>query len=174
VVALLSAGVVWSGLNAGTPAGAAPPGPPDRPVTTSVHASVAFSLAVPLADGTQDQVDLAGEIHVVTHVTLGETETTVGVYANLHNVRGVGSLSGLTYLGLGAANLDVAAPPGPPEVDPFVVEYRLTAVGHPPNPNSPLNPVTPLPVQITLGFSADAPGTLLTVEAVLAGDVVGP
>src|SRR5215471_16051047 len=82
------------------PARALSPGPP---TVTSLFVPIDGDINEP---GTTNMVHLSGEVHVVTHVTFSDTGVpSVGIWANLVHVTGTSSVTGISYLGVGAQNV---------------------------------------------------------------------
>ncbi len=134
---------------------------PDRPMTSSMQVPLA-GTASGACQG--DQVPLTGDLNAVTRVRMASNATTLDVYFSLSNVKGVGSVSGLRYLGLGTAQFSTQTDRGPPNLPSFRMNFMLWGIGRPPNPcvGDP-DKVQPLPVNVTLKF--DAEGSLIGVEA---------
>jgi hypothetical protein len=124
----------------GAPARATPP----SPVVSSLFVPIEGDINEP---DTTNIVHLSGEIHVVTHVTFSDTGVpTVGIWANLVHVTGTSSVTGITYLGVGAANTEwVGQNPDPPEIPEQDFSFELISVdqnsGPPEVPPSPILPV---------------------------------
>jgi hypothetical protein len=137
------------------------PPPSDRPVTTSMQVPL-VGTAAGACQG--DLVPLTGELNAVTRVRMMSNATMVDVYFNLNNVKGVGSVSGLRYLGLGTAQFSTQTDRGPPNLPSHRMNFMLWAVGRSPNPciGDP-DKVQPLPVNVVMKFDAD--GSLAGLEA---------
>jgi hypothetical protein len=124
----------------GVPARAVPP----SPIVSSLFVSIEGDINEP---GTTNMVHLSGEVHVVTHVTFSDTGVpSVGIWANLVHVTGTSSVTGISYLGVGAQNVSwVGLSPGPPTIPEqdfsFVLISVDTSPGPPTTPPSPVLPV---------------------------------
>jgi len=126
----------------GIPARAINPGPPQ--VVSSLFVPIDGDINEP---GTTNTIHLSGEVHVVTHVTVSDTGVpSVGIWANLVHVTGTSAVTGITYLGVGAQNVNwVGVNPGPPTIPEqdfsFVLISVETSPGPPTVPPSPVLPV---------------------------------
>src|SRR5262249_37075725 len=120
------------------------------------------SLFVPIEGnitepGTTNTVHLTGEVHVLTHVRISDTEASVGIWANLVRVRGTSDATSITYLGVGADNTSVTANPGPVNIPTQQFNFALVSTA-----------VQPGPVQLPFflsDFVFDANGSLQSVNA---------
>jgi len=115
---------------------------------------ISGTLTVPLADSTEDIVTLNGEFHVVVGVTSGASGNDVRINANLSNVSGIGSTSGMKYLAVGASSIvlhDVDTPTSPPQQT-----FTFDLIRRPPNPCLPPSPCnednTPLILPLDVTF----------------------
>src|SRR5438445_11611441 len=143
----------------GLPARAINPGPSQ---VSSVFVAIEGDVTEP---GTANVVHLTGEIHVITHVRFSDTGVpSVGIWANLVRVRGTSSATGITYLGVGAGNVDwVGTNPGPISIPEQELDLMLISVQGQPGPNQ--QPPSPnLPVFLR-NFVFGADGALQTVDA---------
>jgi hypothetical protein len=97
---------------------------------------------VTLSNG--DVVTFSGEIHVLTQVLFSDTEVpTVSIYANLTHVEGTSLDTGITYLLIGATNLQVVGvQPGPPDIPEQTFNFSLVSLGPP--VETPPNPIVPV------------------------------
>ena len=126
----------------GVPARALNPGPPT--VVSSLFVPIEGDINEP---GTTNMVHLSGEVHVITHVTFSDTGVpSVGIWANLVHVTGTSSVTGISYLGVGAQNVSlVGLNPGPPDIPEQDFTFVLISVeispGPPETPPSPILPV---------------------------------
>jgi hypothetical protein len=86
-----------------------------NPVVSSIFVPIEGDITEP---GTTNLLHLTGEIHVLTQVTFSDAGVpSVGIWANLVRVRGTSSVTGITWLGVGAQNADwVGTNPGPPNI----------------------------------------------------------
>lgn len=145
------------------PAAAAQQQPPasDRPLTSSMQ--VPIEGTVPGAC-QGDLVPVAGELNAIARVRLTPRLNAIEVYLSLHNVKGVGSVSGMRYLGLGAAQFSADTDAGPPKLQSYRANFMLWGVSRPTNPcvGDP-DKVQALPITVALKF--DAEGALTGVEA---------
>lgn len=159
LTSLIIAAFAAAGLTSATAADAPPAS--DRPMTTSMQVPLAGTVPGACQG---DQVSLSGELNAVTRVRVMPKLNTLDVFLSLHNVKGVGSVSGLKYLGLGTAQFTTEANSGVPKLQPTRANFMLWGVGRPPNAcvGEP-NQVQPLPVTVT--FTFDAEGALVGAEA---------
>jgi hypothetical protein len=145
----------------GVPARATPP----SPVVSSLFVSIEGDINEP---GTTNMVHLSGEVHVVTHVTFSDTGVpSVGIWANLVHVTGTSSVTGITYLGVGAQNLSwVGVSPGPPEIPEQDFSFVLISVDISPGPPQlPPNPILPVFLRnFVFGAENTNQGELQSVE----------
>ena len=124
----------------GVPAPATPP----SPVVSSLFVPIEGDANEP---GTTNMLHLTGEIHVLTHVVFSDTGVpSVGIWANLVRVRGTSSLTGITYLGVGAQNVSwVGVNSGLPTIPQQQFSFTLVSLevssGPPQTPPSPILPV---------------------------------
>jgi hypothetical protein len=119
------------------PVEATDPGPP---TVTSLFVPIEGDVLEP---GTSNVVHLTGEIHILTRAVFDPTanEWEVALYGNLVRVRGTSAATGITYLGVGAANW-VGIKPGPPNNEvPLTFELVGIKPGPPDFPPSPILPV---------------------------------
>lgn len=160
VLAVAMAGVSSPALTQ-QPAPAPQSAPAARQVTTSVQVPIEGT-----ANGAcqGDLVSLKGELNAVAKVHMTPKLNTVEVYLSLHNVKGVGSTSGLRYLGLGQAQFSAETDSGLPTLPGYRANFLLWGVGTPPKAcvGEP-NKVLPLPVTVALKFDID--GALAGAEA---------
>jgi hypothetical protein len=127
-----------------------------RPTLTNIHLVLDDILALPLTGGQTDTVPLTGDVHVVAHATPATGGTfDVRLLVNLHGVRGVGELTGVSYIAVGAARFEGqgVAPSTHHEV---IGAFALETL-HPPDPAVPPDPVLLLRIQLSL----QADGTVL-------------
>src|SRR5262249_45054268 len=126
----------------GVPVRAINPGPPQ--VVSSLFVPIEGDINEP---GTTNMVHLSGQVHVVTHVMFSDTGVpSVGIWANLVHVTGTSSVTGITYLGVGAQNVSwVGLSPGPPTIPEQDFSFVVISVeinpGPPTTPPSPILPV---------------------------------
>jgi hypothetical protein len=145
----------------GVPARATPP----SPIVSSLFVPIEGDITEP---GTTNMVHLTGEIHVLTHVVFSDTGVpAVQIWANLVRVRGTSSVTGITYLGVGAQNASwVGTNPGPPTIPEQ--QFSFTLVSLELNPGPPTTPPSPiLPVflrNFVFGAENTNQGELQTVE----------
>lgn len=131
-----------------------------EPVTSSVQVPLAGEVFVPLSDGSFDSVALTGQVHVVTHVPQPVTLTDpIRIHVNLDQVSGVGSVTHLLYVATGANRVNLLAIPS----DSMNLGFDLRAVGTPPNPIWPPDPIAPLDISFELTFNPDT-GALTDVS----------
>ncbi|HWP57962.1 MAG TPA: hypothetical protein VNL14_08755 [Candidatus Acidoferrales bacterium] len=129
-----------------------------QPVTTSLQVPLAGTVFVPLSDGSFDSVALSGRVHVVTQVP-AQPNDPCRIHVNLDQVAGVGSVTKLEYIATGANRVNLPAVP----TDPMNLGFDLRAVGIPPDPITPPNPVVPLDIALQLTFNPDT-GVLASVS----------
>ena len=139
-----------------------------QPVTTSVQVPLAGPVFVPLINGSLDQVNLLGTVHVQTYFNpaspvLHPTEP-MRISINLDQVSGVGDLTGLTYIATEAKRINFATIPS----DAMNLSFDLRAVAVPDpqlptDPIMPTDPVFPLDISFLLTFNPDT-GTLINVD----------
>jgi hypothetical protein len=144
----------------GAPARATPP----SPVVSSLFVPIEGDINEP---DTTNIVHLSGEIHVVTHVTFSDTGVpTVGIWANLVRVRGTSSVTGITYIGVGAANTEwVGLNPGLLDIPEQQFGFTLVSLAVPPSPVLPPNPILPVFLRnFVFGAENTNQGELQTVE----------
>jgi hypothetical protein len=145
----------------GAPARAVPP----SPVVSSLFVPIEGDINEP---GTTNTVHLSGEIHVLTHVVFSDTGVpSVGIWANLVRVRGTSSVTGITYLGVGAANTEwVGLSPGPPDIPEQDFSFELVSVQlNPGPPDVPPSPVLPVFLRnFVFGAENTNQGELQSVE----------
>jgi hypothetical protein len=145
----------------GVPARAVPP----SPIVSSLFVSIEGDINEP---GTTNMVHLSGEVHVVTHVTFSDTGVpSVGIWANLVHVTGTSSVTGISYLGVGAQNVSwVGLSPGPPDILEQDFSFVLISVDtNPGPPNTPPSPVLPVFLRnFVFGAENTNQGELLSVE----------
>jgi hypothetical protein len=135
----------------GMPAWAKQPGP-----ISSLFVPIEGDITEP---GTTNMVHLTGEIHVITQVVFSDTGVpSVGIWANLVRVRGTSSVTGITYLGVGADNTEwVGQNPGPINIPEQELSFTLISLEKDPGPQQ-------LPVFLR-NFVFGADGELQTVDA---------
>jgi hypothetical protein len=98
--------------------------------SASAIGPVIATVSVPLADSTEDDVALNGELHVV--VGTSSSSNDVRIHANLAEVSGAGSTSGMMYNAVGASSIilhNVADPYAPPEQT-----FSFDLISRPPSP----------------------------------------
>jgi len=139
-----------------------------QPVATSVQAPLAGPVFVPLINGSLDQVNLSGMVHVQTYFNSASTglhpTDPMRISINLDQVSGVGDLTGLTYIATEANRINFATIP----TDPMNLSFDLRAVAVPDphlptDPIIPTDPVFPLDISFLLTFNSDT-GALLNVD----------
>src|SRR5262249_42940244 len=140
-----------------------------QPVTISVQAPLAGPVFVPLINGSLDQVNLSGMVHVQTYFNSASTglhpTDPMRISINLDQVSGVGDLTGLTYIATEANRINFATIP----TDPMNLSFdlRAVAVPDPHLPTDPMSPpyiVSPLDVYLLLTYGSGA-GGLLNVDS---------
>ena len=139
-----------------------------QPVTTSVQVPLAGRVFVPLINGSLDQVNLLGTVHVQTYFNpaspvLHPTEP-MRISINLDQVSGVGALTGLTYVATEANRINF--PTIPTEVVNLSFDLRAVAVPDPQLPTDPViptDPMFPLDISFLLTFNPDT-GALINVD----------
>src|SRR5262249_5008618 len=144
----------------GVPARATPP----SPIVSSLFVPIEGDINEP---GTTNMVHLTGEIHVLTQVVFSDTGVpSVGISANLVRVRGTSSVTGITYLGLGAENVSwVGTNPGLPDIPEQHFSFTLVSLAVPPSPVLPPNPILPVFLRnFVFGVEDTNYGELQTVE----------
>ena len=130
---------------------------PVKSATTNLMVPFEQTVTVSTVWGTTD-IDLAGGIHVVSHVVPGGQ---ANVYISLAGMTGTGS-DGVMYIGLGAFQLtDVLNAEGPPKVNPFTVPFSLVAIGQPADPDAFL------PLNINFALTFGTTGVLQSVGYVV-------
>lgn len=73
---------------------------PPNPIVSSIFVPIEGDIIEP---GTTNPLHLTGEIHVLTQVSVSDTNVpSVGIWANLVRVRGTSTATVITYLGVGA------------------------------------------------------------------------
>jgi hypothetical protein len=93
---------------------------------------------------------------------------SVGIWANLVRVRGTSSVTGITYLGVGAQNVSwVGLNPGPPNIPQQQLSFTLVSLEISPGPPQlPPNPILPVFLRnFVFGAENTNQGELQTVEA---------
>jgi hypothetical protein len=138
---------------------------PPSPIVSSLFVPIEGDITEP---GTTNTLHLTGEIHVLTQVVFSDTGVpSVGIWANLIRVRGTSSVTGITYLGVGAQNVGWAgASPGPPAIPQQQFSFTLVSLEVPPSPVLPPNPILPVFLRnFVFGAENTNQGELQTVEA---------
>jgi hypothetical protein len=137
-----------------------------NPIVSSIFVPIEGDIFEP---GTTNTLHLTGEIHVLTQVTFSETGVpTVQIWANLVRVRGTSSVTGITYLGVGAQNVSwVGGNPGPPDIPEQQFSFTLVSLEvNPGPPNFPPRPILPVFLRnFVFGAEDTNQGELQTVEA---------
>jgi hypothetical protein len=144
----------------GLPARAVPP----SPIVSSLFVPIEGDINEP---GTTNLLHLTGEMHVLTHVVFSDTGVpSVGIWANLVRVRGTSSVTGITYLGVGAQNVSwVGITRGPPQIPEQQFSFTLVSVAVPPSPVFPPSPILPVFLRnFIFGVENTNYGELQTVE----------
>jgi len=145
------------------PARALNPGPPN--IASSLFVAIEGDINEP---GTTNMVHLSGEVHVVTHVAFSDTGVpSVGIWANLVHVTGTSSVTGITYLGVGAQNVSwVGLNPGPPGIPEQNFSFVVISVEQSPGPPTvPPSPVLPVFLRnFVFGAEDTNQGQLQSVE----------
>jgi hypothetical protein len=145
----------------GVPARATPP----SPIVSSLFVPIEGDITEP---GTTNTLYLTGEIHVLTQVVFSDTGVpAVGIWANLIRVRGTSSVTGITYLGVGAHNVSwVGTSPGPPTIPQQQFNFELISLDiNPGPPDVPPSPVLPVfPRNFVFGAEDTNQGQLVSVE----------
>jgi len=144
----------------GVPARATPP----SPIVSSLFVPIEGDINEP---GTTNMVHLTGEIHVLTQVVFSDTGVpSVGIWANLVRVRGTSSVTGITYIGVGAENVSwVGANPGLPDIPEQQFSLTLVSLAVPPSPVVPPSPILPVFLRsFVFGVEDTNYGELQTVE----------
>jgi len=135
------------------------------PVVSSLFVAIEGDIT---EAGTTNMVHLSGEVHVVTHVTFSDTGVpSVGIWANLVHVTGTSSVTGITYLGVGAQNVSwVGLSPGPPGIPEQDFSFALISVDVAPGPpQTPPSPILPVFLRnFTFGAEDTNQGQLQSVE----------
>jgi hypothetical protein len=138
---------------------------PPSPVVSSLFVPIEGDINEP---GTTNIVHLSGEVHVVTQVTFSNTGVpSVGIWANLVHVTGTSSVTGITYLGVGAQNLSwVGLNPGPPDIPEQDFSFELISVHlNPGPPSTPPSPILPVFLRnFVFGAENTNQGQLVSVE----------
>src|SRR5262245_1245983 len=121
------------------PARATPP----SPIVSSLFVPIEGDINEP---GTTNMAHLTGEIHVLTQVVFSDSGVpSVGIWANLVRVRGTSSMTGITYLGVGAENVSwVGTNPGLPDIPEQQFSFTLVRLAVPPSPVVPPSPILPV------------------------------
>jgi hypothetical protein len=123
---------------------------------------ISGTVVVPLADSTEDTVTLNGEFHVVVGLTSSETGSNVRINANLSNVSGFGSPSGLKYEAVGASSIvlhNVESPSSPPpQTFTFDLIRRPPSPCVPPSPCNADNTPVIVPLDVTFAVTETEPG----------------
>jgi hypothetical protein len=139
-----------------------------QPVTTSVQVPLAGPVFVPLINGSLDQVNLLGMVHVQTYFNPASTvlhpTDPMRISINLDQVSGVGDLTGLTYTATEVNWINFPTIP----TDPMNLTFDLRAVAVPDpqlptDPIIPTDPVFPLDISFLLTFNPDT-GALINVD----------
>jgi hypothetical protein len=144
------------------PAQATTPGPPS---VTSLFVPIEGNIIEP---GTTNVLHLTGEVHVLTQVTFSDTEVpSVEIWANLVRVRGTSDGTGITYLGVGADNIEwLSSQPGPPNIPEQEFTFTLVSVqGTPGPPRVPPSPCRVFLDNFVFGAENTNFGELLSVDA---------
>jgi hypothetical protein len=138
------------------------PGPP-----TMTSLFVLVEGDVTLSNG--DAVHLSGQVHVLTQVRFSDAGLpTTDVFVNLIHVEGTSITTGITYLVVGATNLEVVGiKPGPPDIPEQTVNFSLISLDIQPGPpNTPPNPILPVILRnFVFAQEAGFEGQLDSVEA---------
>lgn len=110
------------------------------------------------ATGTNENVDVTGDLHLVTRLTSEESGWTLNWDVNLDSAAGTGGTTGDRYIMSGAAaGAVVGLPPGPPvRAASFEVGFTLLPPGPPTHP--------PSPIRLLVTISFDATGQLIDVQ----------
>ena len=138
---------------------------PPSPIVSSLFVPIEGDITEP---GTTNTLHLTGEIHVLTQVVFSDTGVpSVGIWANLIRVRGTSSVTGITYLGVGAQNVSwIGQNPGAPTIPEQKFDFTLVSVAVPPSPILPPNPILPVFLRnFVFGAENTNQGELQTVEA---------
>jgi hypothetical protein len=139
---------------------------PPSPIVSSLFVPIEGDITEP---GTTNTLHLTGEIHVLTQVVFSDTGVpSVGIWANLVRVRGTSSVTGITYLGVGAQNVSwVGLNPGPPNIPQQQLSFTLVSLEISPGPPQlPPNPILPVFLRnFVFGAENTNQGELQTVEA---------
>jgi hypothetical protein len=139
---------------------------PPNPIVSSIFVPIEGDIIEP---GTTNLVHLGGEIHVITQVTFSDTGVpSVGIWANLVDVRGTSLVTGITYLGVGAGNTDwIGVSPGPPNIPEQDFDFTLVSLEtNPGPPNFPPSPILPVFLRnFVFGAENTNFGELQSVEA---------
>jgi hypothetical protein len=139
---------------------------PGPPTVSSLFVPIEGNAIEP---GTNNVVHLTGEVHVITQVRFSDTGIpSVGIWVNLVRVRGTSDVTGITYLGVGAANTSwVGVQPGPPDIPEQQLTFTLVSLETQPGPpNLPPNPVLPVFLgNIVFGVEDTNFGQLQSVDA---------
>jgi hypothetical protein len=141
------------------------PATPPSPIVSSLFVPIEGDINEP---GTTNMVHLTGEIHVLTQVVFSDTGVpSVGIWANLVRVRGTSSVTGITYLGVGAQNISwVGASPGVLDIPEQQLSFTLVSLATPPSPVVPPSPILPVFLRnFVFGAENTNQGELLSVEA---------
>ncbi len=137
---------------------------PPNPIVSSIFVPIEGDIIEP---GTTNLLHLTGEIHVLTQVTFSDAGVpSVGIWANLVRVRGTNSVRGITYLGVGAQNVNwVGIQPGPPNIPEQQFSFTLVEI-KPGPPDFPPSPILPVFLRnFVFGAEDTNQGELQTVEA---------
>jgi hypothetical protein len=150
----------------GVPVKATPP----NPIVSSIFVPIEGDIIEP---GTTNTLHLTGEVHVLTQVTFSDAGVpSVGICANLVRVRGTSSVTGITYLGVGAENVSwVGTNPGPPDIPEQEFDFTVVVETKPGPPDFPPSPVLPVFLRnFVFGVEDTNWGELQTVEASFISD----
>jgi hypothetical protein len=110
-------------------------------ITTSLQVPLAGTVFVPLNNSGLDTVNLTGYVHVQTQFPKFPTDP-IRIYVNLDQVAGYGDFTGTLYVATGANRILSFFPQ-----DPVNLSFELRAVGAPPDPIQPSDPIMPLEAQ---------------------------
>ena len=151
----LAACVAVARAVAGIGSAAASPATSDARSATSRHL---YFAGTTFASESNENVDVGGNLHVVTKLTGSESAGwTLDWHTNLNHTAAIGQTTGDEYTATGTESGTVVLPPGPP-VRSAVFEPSFTLL--PPGP--PVHPPSPIRLLVNLLF--DETGRVTDIE----------
>jgi hypothetical protein len=119
--------------------------------TTSLRVSFTESVFVP---STGESVALSGLVHVVIHQSPPNPVSPpdpIRFHVSLSHASGLGEVTGLRYVAMGASRIDL---PGVP-TDPMFQLDLAFSLNPTRRPDAPPNPIIPLDISLLVSFSIE-------------------